>query len=210
MNQLTKAIAALVAVYLTLRYVFKINIYAKVKTTLAMTDLMYIEKVPLEERAAFTAAVRELSDWLGLDTPNALMAVMKKESGISPSIVNPNGGATGLIQFMPSTALGLGTTTAKLKRMSRLEQLVYVKKYFAPFRGKLKNYAGLYFATFFPAAIPHISNDNWVFEAKNVSRSAVYKGNYPIDYDGDKTIEMWEFKKYLKKGFTPEQLAELF
>ncbi len=175
-----------------------------------MSELMFIDRVPVAERVAFSAAVRELSSWLGLDTPNALMAVMNKESGISPSIVNSNGGATGLIQFMPSTAKGLGTTTAELKKMSRLQQLAYVKKYYAPFRGKLKNYAGLYFATFFPAAIPHINNDNWVFEAKSVSRSAVYKGNSALDYDKDKTIEMWEFKQYLKKGFTQSQLNELF
>ena len=59
-----------------------------------------------------------------------LLSVMAAESGLDPSKVNPNGGATGLIQFMPKTAVSLGTTTEALRKMSRSEQFEYVKKYF--------------------------------------------------------------------------------
>lgn len=62
-------------------------------------------------------------------SPDDLMAVMNSESGINPQAVNSNGGATGLIQFMPKTAKSLGTSTAQLKKMSAEEQLVYVEKY---------------------------------------------------------------------------------
>lgn len=61
--------------------------------------------------------------------PNDLMAIMKNESGFKADIQNSIG-ATGLIQFMPKTAKGLGTTTDKLKKMSKEEQLKYVEKYF--------------------------------------------------------------------------------
>ena len=61
--------------------------------------------------------------------PGDLMAVMNAESGLSATAVNKNGGATGLIQFMPETAKSLGTTTEKLKQMSPEQQLVYVEKY---------------------------------------------------------------------------------
>jgi hypothetical protein len=61
--------------------------------------------------------------------PNALMAVMKSESGLNSKAKNPNSSATGLIQFMDATAKGLGTTTAALKRMSPERQLDYVEKY---------------------------------------------------------------------------------
>lgn len=60
-----------------------------------------------------------------------LLCCMAFETGrtMSPSITNSIG-ATGLIQFIPSTARGLGTTTNDLARMSRVEQMDYVLKYF--------------------------------------------------------------------------------
>ena len=54
---------------------------------------------------------------------------MNSESGLNSKAVNPHGGATGLIQFMPKTAEGLGTSTAALKAMTPLEQLDYVEKF---------------------------------------------------------------------------------
>ncbi|HPT41513.1 MAG TPA: transglycosylase SLT domain-containing protein [Candidatus Gastranaerophilaceae bacterium] len=61
--------------------------------------------------------------------PNDLKAIMYSESGCNTAKVNPNGGATGLIQFMPSTARRLGTTTQQLRNMNFEQQLVYVEKY---------------------------------------------------------------------------------
>ena len=60
------------------------------------------------------------------------MAVMSFETGgtFNPGIRNAAGsGATGLIQFMPSAAAGLGTSTQALAGMSRAEQMKYVEKY---------------------------------------------------------------------------------
>ena len=61
----------------------------------------------------------------------------------SPSIQNPNSGATGLIQFMPSTARDLGTSTAALKNMSFRQQWQFVEAYL---NGKMRSVAskGLY------------------------------------------------------------------
>lgn len=62
-------------------------------------------------------------------SPDDLMALMNSESGINPSKYNSAGsGAVGLIQFMPATAKGLGTSTQALAKMSAEEQLVYVEK----------------------------------------------------------------------------------
>lgn len=58
-----------------------------------------------------------------------LLAIMNAESGLNPHAVNPKGGATGLIQFMPKTAQRLGTTTEALKNMSAIEQLPYVEEF---------------------------------------------------------------------------------
>jgi hypothetical protein len=47
----------------------------------------------------------------------------------NPSLRNSIG-ATGLIQFIRPTAIGLGTTTDALAAMTRVEQMVWVEKYF--------------------------------------------------------------------------------
>jgi hypothetical protein len=91
-----------------------------------------------------------------LDGINKLMSCIAWESGrtFSASIVNKAGsGATGLIQFMPSTARGMGTTTRRLASMSAEDQLNYVWKYFEPYKGKLKTLADLYMAILWPAAV---------------------------------------------------------
>jgi hypothetical protein len=58
------------------------------------------------------------------------MAAMAFETGetFSPSIKNKASGATGLIQFMRSTAKGSGTTTAALAEMTAVDQLDFVEK----------------------------------------------------------------------------------
>jgi hypothetical protein len=61
--------------------------------------------------------------------PHSLQKVIYAESGGNPKARNPISGATGLIQFMPKTARGLGTTTSKLYKMTAEEQMVYVRKY---------------------------------------------------------------------------------
>jgi len=75
---------------------------------------------------------------LGCD-PSHLTSSIAFETGESfaPDKINRVSGATGLIQFMPSTARSLGTTTAALAQMSAADQLDYVERYFQPYRGKM-------------------------------------------------------------------------
>lgn len=61
--------------------------------------------------------------------PEDLQAVINAESSGKPNAVNHSSGATGLIQFLPSTAKWLGTSTEELKQMSAEKQLDYVEKY---------------------------------------------------------------------------------
>lgn len=77
----------------------------------------------------FCARLEEIAQHLNCD-PTDLLGMMNSESGIDPTAVNGSSGATGLIQFMPSTAEGLGTTTEALRNMSAIEQLDYVEKFF--------------------------------------------------------------------------------
>jgi hypothetical protein len=103
----------------------------------------------------FKERVIWVADNLGCDV-NYLMACMAWESGesFSASIRNAAGsGATGLIQFMPSTAKALGTTTAKLAAMTPEDQLRYVYYYFKPYSGRLHNLGDVYMAILWPKGI---------------------------------------------------------
>ena len=59
-------------------------------------------------------------------------------------------GATGLIQFMPETAKGLGTTTDELAKMTRTEQMKYVEKFLSDKGIEGKGLSDVYMAVLFP------------------------------------------------------------
>lgn len=105
----------------------------------------------------FLARVKEIAGKIGCDYKD-LLGVMHSESGLNSRATNKNGGATGLIQFMPATAKSLGTTTSELRNMSPLQQLDYVEKFLintknhSPLKNKTKLSAGdLYTLVFMPA-----------------------------------------------------------
>ena len=104
---------------------------------------MWFENKVTSNKEAFLQKVRLICAKLGIE-PDWLMFVMNSESGLNPAAYNPNGGASGLIQFMPDTAKGLGTTTEALRKMSNVAQLDYVYKYFYPYRGKMSSLYDLY------------------------------------------------------------------
>ncbi|MXC48523.1 hypothetical protein FQZ39_24915, partial [Escherichia coli] len=74
----------------------------------------------------FKLKVIEVCERLEIN-PDYLMACMAFETGetFSPSVRNPNGSATGLIQFMSNTARALGTTINELASMTSVEQMDY-------------------------------------------------------------------------------------
>jgi len=145
--------------------------------------LVYGTKVSKE----FRRKVVEISDKLNVD-PDHLMAIIAFESGgtFSPSVKNAAGsGATGLIQFMPTTAIELGTTTDELSKMSAVSQLDYVYKYFS---NKLSDSdsAGLddlYMAVLLPKAIGKPSS--YVLFSQG---STAYSQNMGLDTNNDGRI----------------------
>lgn len=87
---------------------------------------------------------------------NDFMACMAFETGgtFSPSIKNGAGAPYyGLIQFGAAAASDVGTTLDKLVKMSVLEQLDYVEKFFKPFASKIKDLPDLYARIIWPAAV---------------------------------------------------------
>ncbi len=105
----------------------------------------------------FRRGLVDLSARVQID-PDWLASVMSLESGFNPAAVNPSGGATGLIQFMPATARRLGTTTTALKTMSAVEQLPWVEGYYRPFAGRIRSLEDMYMANFLPSFIGRSSD----------------------------------------------------
>lgn len=139
----------------------------------------------------FRDRVDWLADDLGLPVDD-LMICMAWESAqtFSASVKNAAGsGAVGLIQFMPQTAAVLGTTTTKLAAMTPENQLNYVWKYFAPFKGRLKNLGDIYMAILWPAAIG--KPDSYVLFDQRTGPTA-YSQNKGLDFNRDGKITRGE------------------
>jgi spore coat assembly protein SafA len=141
---------------------------------------------------AFIKGVEDMAARLGTK-PEYLMAVMSFETGgsFSPGQKNNAGsGATGLIQFMPDTATGLGTSTAALARMSSVDQLQYVEKYFmeraGAHNGKLSTLEGVYTSVLYGSPKSDPASTLWS------SGSSAYKWNSGLDRNSDGRITAGE------------------
>lgn len=132
--------------------------------------------------------------------PDDLMTVMAYESGFNPSIKNSAGGsATGLIQFMPTSAKGLNTTTSDLAKMSGVEQLDYVFGYIYGSSTKVKDLGDIYMRILNPSAIG-IPLSGTVFAKPDKG----YNANGKLDLNGDGKITKEETMKCLtnnREGF---------
>ncbi|EPL7712216.1 hypothetical protein [Klebsiella variicola] len=117
-----------------------------------------------------------------------LMSCMAFETGetFSPSVRNPNGSATGLIQFMSNTARSLGTTTNELADMTSVEQMDYVEKYFKPYAGKIKTIEDVYMVIFCPRAVG--KPDSYILYDEGRS----YNDNKGLDLNKDNAITKYE------------------
>lgn len=138
--------------------------------------------------AEFTRTVEQIAARLGT-RPEYLMAVMSFETGGSFDPAQPNtagSGATGLIQFMPATARGLGTSTAALARLSPVQQLDYVERYLLPFAGQLDTLEGVYSSVL--AGHPVAEPSGTLFAAG----SGAYRANAGLDANRDGRITSGE------------------
>jgi hypothetical protein len=169
--------------------------------------LVYENKVPISYRNEFIRKVKSISKDLGIDA-NWLMAIMYFESAktFSPSIRNPISNAVGLIQFMPNTAISLGTTTNALANMTAVQQLDYVKKYLLPYKGKMTRYVDTYFAVFFPLAIG--KPNDWVLRSSNLSSGLIARQNPAFDTNKNGEITVGEVKAVMLKKLPSEWLSD--
>lgn len=113
-------------------------------------------------------------------------------------------GATGLIQFMPSTALAFFYTADQIKRMTEAQkkangraacdrlatmtpedQLNYVFRYFKPWKGRLNNLGDVYMAILWPGGVGQ--PDSYVLWNKD-TRPTTYRQNAGLDANKDGRI----------------------
>lgn len=146
---------------------------------------------------AFIREVEAMATRLGT-RPEYILAVMSFETGGSfrPDVRNAAGsGATGLIQFMPGTASGLGTSTAALARMSSVEQLEFVEKYFnqRSDRGDLNTLEGVYTTVLYGS--PKSDPNATLFR----QGTAAYRMNAPLDLNNDGRITAGEATSFVRK-----------
>lgn len=146
----------------------------------------------------FLDKVKDISKRLNCNYKD-LLGVMNSESGINAKIKNPHGSATGLIQFVESTARELGTTTNELAQMSPVKQLDYVEKYLknakrmAGFSENEKLSGGQLYALIF---LPGRAKREVL--ASNTEGNSYYRQNKGLDLNKDGQITKTELNNRIK------------
>lgn len=144
---------------------------------------------------AFRAKLFQIGTELGIN-PDFIATVISLESGFNAQARNPDGGAVGLIQFMPSTATRLGTSSATLFAMTAEQQLDYVRKFYQPWAGRLKTAGHAYMATFLPSfvgtppgtIVAAQGSDEKISSGSQITKGQVYASNSGFDANKDGKI----------------------
>lgn len=134
----------------------------------------------------FLTKVKSVAGQLGF-SPIDLLAIMNLETGrtFDPAVTN-NLGYTGLIQFGTDSASRLGTTTSKLREMSRVEQMDYVYRYFHDLWGwpnpkcPAPSLVNLYLTVLLPA-FRFAAPDQKIADATDPKSASWYKANPSFD-----------------------------
>lgn len=127
-------------------------------------------------------ALTGVAQRLGI-SPEALLAVAFKESSLNAGAVNSISGASGLIQFMPKTARGLGTTVEAIRAMTPEQQAPYIERYLR--QAGVTSGMGLeqVYAAVFSG---HASKAGGVLYRESSGRA--YSDNIGLDLDGNGEI----------------------
>jgi len=160
---------------------------------------------------AFFAGVKELSERLSC-SPLDLLAVMAGQSGVQADAQHRTSRATGLIQLMPKTLRGLGWVDGPdaFRRLSAVEQLPYVQKYFQPFvRHGLGSSGRLYQALFLPGTLARGSDPDTVVCASDGPFADAYAANTDLDPRGRGRITVADLTGRVDKARTDPRWAAL-
>jgi len=146
--------------------------------------------------SAFVRGLVDLAQRNGWD-PSGIALVIYSESRFIPSAHNPLPGssATGLLQFIESTAKMLGTTTAAIAKMSAEEQLPLVEKYFQmTLKGKVPDrFEDYYFPVLGRSDLVGKPDDTIIWSAG----SEEYDNNKGLDGNKDGVITVGDIRNHM-------------
>ena len=170
-------------------------IAAKYKDVLARPDSVDAQKIDVStiQDPDFQKKLEKVAAGLGVKSSD-LIAIMKQESGVSPSRMNTSSRAVGLIQFMPKTAAALGTSTEQLQQMDAVQQLDYVYKYFKMTGVGDGSLGDLYMAVFMPKYVGYPPETVLGAAGAGGFPGAVYAQNKGLDRNRDGTITIADVK----------------
>lgn len=158
-----------------------------------------------KQHKAFVAKVLQISDSLDIHF-SWLVGIMWHESRLNHKALNSIK-AVGLIQFLPGTAKGLGTSTNALYNMTGVQQLDYVYKFYRHAKVHINEMTDLYLYAFFPVAVLNNWKDNHIIEYKSLKASTLAKQNRGLDTNKDGVITVGEVRKEALKHHSKEVLA---
>lgn len=163
--------------------------------------------IPWGEKVSqtFRDRIRWTAEALGIEV-DWLMAVIAFESAetFRADIRNAAGsGATGLIQFMPTTAKGMGTSVEALAAMPPEDQINYVYRYLLPYKGRMRSLSDVYMAVLWPAAIGK-PEDHVLWS--RASHPTTYRQNAGLDANGDGMITKAEAAGKVREKLVRGQL----
>lgn len=158
---------------------------------------------------AFFAQLVVICDEIGCK-PADMLAVMQNESGIQAAAHNPNGDASGLVQFMPFVLRNLGWLQghAAFRKLSEVEQLPFVRRYFSPYRGLLTSATAVYVATFLPALVVHASDPDYELVVRGGKLGFAYAPNIGFDRNHDGVITVRELGDAVDRARRSARYAE--
>lgn len=167
-------------------------------------DIGWSAHVPAEFLNKVKAWCKKHNLWA--DAPSAVMGCIAFETGrtFSPTIQNGAGAYYfGLIQFGKAAAKDLGTTVEELVKLSQLEQLDWVFKYFEMWMKRGKRYTRLedfYLTIFYPAAVGK-KPDEVIFRKDVETEKLGYTQNRGFDFNKDGMITVGEINTLIYTAY---------
>ncbi len=155
---------------------------------------------PQDLRDLFFIRWIDMCDRLHID-PFDLIRVAFSEAGVRAAAHNPNGHASGLIQFMPDTLLGLGWTKGHeaFRQLDAAEQVPWVERYMRPHASWCLSDALCYVAVFLPAlgAKAAAQGNEYVLCGARGPLAWAYGANKVLDRDKNGSITVGDLGQQL-------------
>lgn len=141
-----------------------------------------------------------------------MLGVMMAESNVRADAKNPNSNASGLIQFLPKTLIGLGWTGTpeSFRRLTADDQLPYVEAYFQPYvHFVLNSAARVYQVVFLPSSLSLGSSMDTVIAEKGGLNAGVYDRNRGLDTNLDGAITVGELQQAIERHYNSPRWHEI-